>query len=56
MCPTSTVDIVSGWDFFESADYFNVCSSSTLFQVPENYFGYQNPPTGKGIVVFILMF
>lgn len=55
-CPTNTggdVDKATGWDTcHQSADYFNSCGTTTFFQVPKNYFGYQNPAYGNAYCGF----
>lgn len=37
-----------------TSDYYNVCSTDTLFQVPNNFSGHQTPRTGTGYVGIII--
>lgn len=54
-CPTNygQINYASGWNYIQaaqSAEYFNICSSSSNVSVPKNFYGtnYQVPRNGNG--------
>ena len=53
-CPDGNGEVnrATNWNAFNTADYFNICATSSDIQVPENYFGYQQPATGNGYCGF----
>ena len=57
-CPTNASQITNALPWFQpylgvsSTDYFNVCSSNSVVQVPNNYFGHQPARTGNGYAGF----
>ena len=57
-CPTGLAQAnkATGWNSFNSAEYFNVCATSTDVQVPVNYMGYQNAATGNAYCGFFAYF
>lgn len=54
-CPTGLdqLNAATGWrSYAGTADYFNTCSFSIFSKVPANYFGYQQPSSGKAYASF----
>ena len=53
-CPSAggQVSKATGWNSYNTSDYFNLCASSSDLQVPQNIFGYQIPATGNAYCGF----
>ncbi|MCA0431339.1 MAG: gliding motility-associated C-terminal domain-containing protein [Bacteroidetes bacterium] len=60
MCPTSLNETIKCKNWFDlnncSSDYFNSCTTSSLINVPSNYFGFQQAKSGKAYCGFYTYF
>lgn len=57
-CPGAFGEVykATGWNSFNSAEYFHSCATSSDVQVPTNYMGYQYPATGNAYSGFFAYF
>jgi OmpA-OmpF porin, OOP family len=56
-CPdnASQIDRATGWSsYYNTPDYFNICSSNNSSSAPSNIAGFQHPATGNGFAGLVI--